>query len=124
MEDKRLYLREWLQYRGKYQADLSRTIGIDKSQISKLVNNDFKRAPYPSTMEKLAEFLDVKVEDLWRNPFETAEGKSRRITRTVEVIDLEDWLNDPFATVDGKPATPEFKAWLRMTLDQMTGGKP
>lgn len=115
MEEKKLYLREWLHFRGKYQADLARDTKIDKSQLSKLANNDFKRAPFPSTLKKIALFLEINIEDLWRNPFETAKSR----TRTVEVIDLEDWLNDPFATVDGKPATPEFKAWLRATLDQM-----
>jgi transcriptional regulator with XRE-family HTH domain len=117
MEDKKLYLREWLQFRGKYQRDLVRDLKMDKSQLSKIVNNDFKRAPYPATLRKVADYLRISIEDLWRSPFDTAA--KGRPSRTVEVVDLEDWLNDPFATVDGKPATPEFKSWLRATLDQM-----
>lgn len=114
MESKKLYIREWLQFRGKQQSDLVEAQHINKSQVSKLVNGVLKRSPYPATLRKIADFLEVNIEDLWRNPFEI-----KRASRTVEVVDLEDWLNDPFATIDGKPATPEFKAWLRATLEQM-----
>ncbi len=119
MNTKRLYLDEWLSFRGLNQSSLVRQTKLDKGQISKLVANQFKRAPQPETMRKISEALNIRVEDLWRNPFDTAP----REQQLRPVVDLEDWLNDPYATVDGQPATPEFKTWLRSTLDQMIAGR-
>lgn len=52
----------WREYRGITQAILARTIGISASDLSQIENNE--QTATVSMVEKLAEALNVSIEDL------------------------------------------------------------
>jgi transcriptional regulator with XRE-family HTH domain len=57
------------------QEDLARQVGLSRSTIS---HWEVYRVPTPSQLRKLAEVLDVPVEDLTGHPI-TNKGKSRNL---------------------------------------------
>jgi transcriptional regulator with XRE-family HTH domain len=56
-------IREVRLLKGHSLEDLARKSGVSESNISRIETH--KQMPRPSTMRKLAEALEVSVEDLW-----------------------------------------------------------
>jgi transcriptional regulator with XRE-family HTH domain len=117
MDKKHLYINEWLDYKGKNPAWLAKEINMNRSQLSKILNAKRKRNPRPDTIDRITRALDLQVQDLWRNPFDylTSPTPGKKST------DLKEWFDDPFATIDGKPATPELKKMVRSIFEIATG---
>lgn len=113
MDNKRwLYLGAWLDFRGKDNIWLARKTGINKGQISRYVTNDFKKKPRPSNMLLMANALNIGVEQLWMDPFLFVDKQAAS-----QPYDLQNWLDDPMATIDGKLATQKEKENLRKLFD-------
>lgn len=81
----RLYLREWLEVRGKKQAAISAELGWDPTRVSKIVNG---KQPYTgSDIALLADWLELEHHELLMLP-QRAEDL-RRIRQAAERIARE-----------------------------------
>ncbi len=81
----RLYLREWLEVRGKKQAAISTELGWDPTRVSKIVNG---KQPYTgSDIALLADWLELEHHELLMSP-QRAEDL-RRIRQAAERIARE-----------------------------------
>ncbi len=64
------FLREWAEYRGRKQADISRDTGIDKSQVSRWFDDEKPSTPNANSLEILADYFETEPEALFRHPDE------------------------------------------------------
>lgn len=103
-----LYLQEWILFRGFNPAKLIKDEVVEKGHLSRLINNKFTKSPNPATMERLANYLNIKKEDLWQDPFDIIEQR-KMFTR----LDLEDWLSDPRSTLYGETVDQETRDAVR-----------
>lgn len=85
------YLNEWMELRGVRQADLVKTLGVDKGTVSKWCAG---RLPQEGNLLGIAAFLRIEPNDLFRHPNDDwmarfLQGRSRdeleRIKQTLEV---------------------------------------
>jgi len=66
-ESPRLWLREWRQFRGLSQVELSRLAAVDRHTVIAL-EKPGHRPPWPRTLAKLAAVLGVAPFRLWSEP--------------------------------------------------------
>lgn len=64
---RRVFLREWRQYRALSQADLSRSAKVTEATISRL-EQPSAPLPRPSTIRKLAAALAIAPHELYAQP--------------------------------------------------------
>lgn len=64
------FLREWAEYRGKKQSDISRETGIDKSQVSRWFDEEKPSTPSAKSLDVLAGYFETEPEALFRHPDE------------------------------------------------------
>ena len=67
MEARRLRLRDWRRYRNLSQKDLARLAGVGNDTIVALERSGH-REPWPRTLRKLADALEVEPHQLWKPP--------------------------------------------------------
>jgi len=109
---RKIYIDEWLAFRGQNQIWLAKVSGVHKGLISKLARQDFSRSPRPKTIDKLTTALNIGREQIWMDPFVIATKESRH-----EPYDLQSWLDDPLATIEGRLATQKEKENLQKLFD-------
>ena len=58
-----MLLKEYIQKEGKQQKEIAKAIGVDKQQMSKIVN--YKCLPLPGQASKICEILECNILDIY-----------------------------------------------------------
>jgi transcriptional regulator with XRE-family HTH domain len=103
---------------------LASKAGVTENTISRILNEE-GYTPSRETMQKIAvQGLGLKSpEEIWRDPFGRTPIRTREFEpEPEERFDIKAWLNDPNATINGKPATPEAKEAMRQMIAAIEKG--
>jgi len=64
------YIGAWMEFRGRSRTDVSRDTGVDKSQISRWLDEKKPSTPTPKWLEILADYFETEPDALFRHPDE------------------------------------------------------
>ena len=116
-------LRLYMKFHVLDNRRLAKLAGVAENTVSRILNDD-EYVASPETLEKFATkaFGLKSAKELWLNPFEKRTPETASVPAPEEPFDLEIWLNDPHATIHGKPATKEQRALVQQMVEFLKAG--
>lgn len=106
----KLYLDEWIRYRGLNLAKLAAIIGMERASISRIKK---KSSGDPESMRKIAQGLRCTIEELWSlPPILSAESIGLPKIQLSDLLSKEVSLNGVKLTEEQKKSLLEYAEFI------------